>query len=363
MAKNSEVFVDLYPWIKFTSENPLSPRVPMNGVFRHAVALCKYFTPALANYPYDDLDKTALKRVEGFIGKPVKVINNDSSSGFLYDSVRYVGCKCWVSIAPDCSGPAALIPSKNRKYKTLAILHDTFSAQGDYLEQNQRNYEGAVTHTDAFAYVSKTAKETFRQYVSQNNLECKAQFIPYGAPHRYDVPPSHLGGKHTLSLSTVGKNKNLSGLSKMADYFDTRHYHIGKFADISEEEAVFAAKSYCLNFTGELSDRMIDGFMSQSSAFFCLSYKEGFSMPPMEAIIAGVRRMVLSDIPVHQEIYGILPEIVFVDPSNPLRHLEEKGYKWIADLPEIDFRWREYFFKKYEPAFLFRHILDYIKAI
>lgn len=66
-----------------------------------------------------------------------------------------------------------------------------------------------------------------------------------------------------------------------------------------------------LIFTGRLNDGEMKALMRQAKAFLFPSFYEGFGMPPMEAMSVGTD-CIVSDIPVHREIYG--DSVYYIDP-------------------------------------------------
>ncbi len=59
-----------------------------------------------------------------------------------------------------------------------------------------------------------------------------------------------------------------------------------------------------IRFTGFVPEEEMGNLYRRAEAFIAPSYYEGFDMPPLEAIGAGCRRILASDIPVHREILG-----------------------------------------------------------
>ena len=66
-----------------------------------------------------------------------------------------------------------------------------------------------------------------------------------------------------------------------------------------------------LIFTGRLNDGAMKALMRHAKAFLFPSFYEGFGMPPLEAMSVGTD-CIISDIPVHREIYG--DSVYYIDP-------------------------------------------------
>ena len=62
------------------------------------------------------------------------------------------------------------------------------------------------------------------------------------------------------------------------------------------------------------TDEEIVRLFSGAKAFVFPSFAEGFGLPPLEAMAAGVQ-VVCSDIPVFREVYG--DAVLYVDPNRP----------------------------------------------
>lgn len=86
--------------------------------------------------------------------------------------------------------------------------------------------------------------------------------------------------------------------------------------------------------------------MRDSVAFLFPSHYEGFGIPPLEAMSAGAKRIITSDIPIMHELFE--GYVTFIDPlkydytMNDLIQSDEKDFKEILD----KFSW-----KKTEEAF------------
>ena len=74
-----------------------------------------------------------------------------------------------------------------------------------------------------------------------------------------------------------------------------------------------------------VSDEEAKTLMRDCSAFLFPSFYEGFGIPPLEAISAGAKQVVVSDTEVMHEIFG--DGVIYVDPNN--YNIE------LLDFPEI----------------------------
>ena len=80
-----------------------------------------------------------------------------------------------------------------------------------------------------------------------------------------------------------------------------------------------------MKLLGFVSDEEAKTLMRDCSAFLFPTFYEGFGIPPLEAISAGAKQVVVSDTQVMHEIFG--DGVIYVDPSN--YNIE------LSDFPEI----------------------------
>ena len=69
-----------------------------------------------------------------------------------------------------------------------------------------------------------------------------------------------------------------------------------------------------MKLLGFVSDEEAKTLMRDCSAFLFPTFYEGFGIPPLEAISAGAKQVVVSDTDVMHEIFG--DGVVYVDPSD-----------------------------------------------
>lgn len=80
-----------------------------------------------------------------------------------------------------------------------------------------------------------------------------------------------------------------------------------------------------MKLLGFVSDEEAKTLMRDCRAFLFPTFYEGFGIPPLEAISAGAKQVVVSDTQVMHEIFG--DGVIYVDPSN--YNIE------LSDFPEI----------------------------
>lgn len=69
-----------------------------------------------------------------------------------------------------------------------------------------------------------------------------------------------------------------------------------------------------MKLLGFVSDEEAKTLMRDCSAFLFPTFYEGFGIPPLEAISAGAKQVVVSDTDVMHEIFG--DGVVYVDPND-----------------------------------------------
>ena len=103
-----------------------------------------------------------------------------------------------------------------------------------------------------------------------------------------------------------------------------------------------------MKLLGFVSDEEAKTLMRDARAFLFPSYCEGFGMPPLEALSAGVFRIIVSDIPVMHEIFG--ENAIYINPNKYDYSLPEllKVSRCKADCVLRRFSWMESAKKIYE---------------
>ncbi len=112
-------------------------------------------------------------------------------------------------------------------------------------------------------------------------------------------------GKYFFSLGSRYKHKNMDWVFAAArqnpDYKFVVTGH-NTLADYSKDIENSAPENVI--FTGFLSDEKVKALMACCRAFIQPSLSEGFGMPPLEAISAGARDIIVSNVTALPEVYG-----------------------------------------------------------
>lgn len=300
------VLFDVWPWLE---ANKIAGDVVVTGPFRLANAVNEYFWPAIIvpaeeNRPAFEEERIKLSAV---LGKEIEVLTIASAHRH---EMRF-----WLSLAVDYFCP--LIPCLPPQVKRLAILHDIMSAEGVFGPHNKTNFEDGLKNADLLLCVSETTERRYRHYEHAKGIEPK-QIIPFRNCHHFgsnypveDLSQMERDPLRSMSLHTLYRRKNIFRTLEVSNYsLCCPHVHYGNLprdTDLTNAEqqewANLLAEKKVSWFTFASDEEILEE-MLYCSYFICASEDEGFSMPAMEAIICGVPIIMLSDIPVHREIYG-----------------------------------------------------------
>ena len=116
-----------------------------------------------------------------------------------------------------------------------------------------------------------------------------------------------------FALGSMDPNKNLKWLANAAKKNQDSIFALAG----SVNKTVFAEAGdfTCppnVRFLGYVSDEEAKTLMRECRAFLFPSFYEGFGIPPLEALSAGAKRVVVSDIPVMHEIFS--DAVSYIDP-------------------------------------------------
>lgn len=146
--------------------------------------------------------------------------------------------------------------------------------------------------------------------------ENETSVIPNGVDDFWQQPGRENGRiyqrPYLLFVGNVKPNKNLGRLLSAFDM--VRHELPHDLVIVGRREGFITADGETLrqaealgsrvHFTGFIADEALRRYYHDAAAFVFPSLYEGFGLPPLEALGAGCRRLVLSDIPALREVYG-----------------------------------------------------------
>lgn len=134
-----------------------------------------------------------------------------------------------------------------------------------------------------------------------------------------------------FSMCSLEPNKNFKWIAEAAKRNPDQVFAVSG----SINETVFADGSgfECpenMKLLGYVSDEEAKTLMRDCKAFLFPTFYEGFGIPPLEAISAGARQVVVSDTEVMHEIFG--DSVVYVDPMDYEIDLEKCKAERVIDM-------------------------------
>ena len=136
-------------------------------------------------------------------------------------------------------------------------------------------------------------------------------------------------GQFYFSMSSMEPNKNFKWIAEVA-----KKYHDCIFAIAgSINKTVFAEGLgfECpenMKLLGYIRDEEAKTLMRDCKAFLFPTYYEGFGIPPLEALCAGCRNVIVSDTEVMHEVFG--ESVKYIDPSSSNEKIP------LSDVPVVD---------------------------
>lgn len=282
----------------------------MEGIFRHGEFLGKLGTPAIYLAPNEaPPPSSAVQALERYLGKQIHIY-----SGSI-DALVKDGCACWLSLAVDFPSPVIM---QKTPFVKLAILHDTMAGEGVFGGPKRALFDMGSRYNDIFAYVSVTALSSFTSERFRGDRNPKAQFIKYGNFHAFDTLPEPAEThprSSLLSVCSLFKRKNVEQCQALAENLGVPFFHIGGNREYDAEWLAEQNKRPKVCYAGFMPDQFVNSAYGVARYFACLSDDEGFSIPPLEAIMQGVPQIALSPITAHKELYGDY-NVNFVRPQD-----------------------------------------------
>lgn len=205
--------------------------------------------------------------------------------------------------------------------KLLVTVHDVFHLDmaglvpGIHRRLYARLMFAAVAaKADKIICVSRFTEERLRHF--EPNLPQERTCVIYNGVDRFWCQAA--SGKsvapkpYMLFVGNVKPHKNLSRLLRAFGQVMDRISHdlliVGKkegfIVGDGAVQDMAAGLGKRVHFTGHVSDEELRSLYSGAGLFVFPTLYEGFGLPPLEALAAGCRRLLLSDIPVLREIYG-----------------------------------------------------------
>ena len=160
--------------------------------------------------------------------------------------------------------------------------------------------------------------------------EDRVSVIYNGVDSFWQEQPAETGRLYSrpyiLFVGNVKPNKNLrklvEALALLRDRIEEDLVIVGRREGfiVGDEATVRLAESMGsrVHFTGYASDEDLRRYYRDASVLAFPSLYEGFGLPPLEALAAGCRRLLLNDIPVLHEVFGRAASYVDARDSSAL---------------------------------------------
>jgi len=255
---------------------------------------------------------------------------------------------CEAYYTPYCNIPSGI------KIPIFSTIHDVVFLDIDGLSSKLGRfirkcfYQRAINKSKIIFTVSNFSKERIQEKLHCKNTEMK---VTYNAlPHWFSSKKSNLIEKKDIVLF-VGNIKKHKGLHTLLPAFKTATKPVdeGGFnlkaqlvivgnaenfrtKDSSIMEEIDAMPREYVKFTGKISDEELFNLYSSARLLVQPSLYEGFGMPPLEALSLGTN-VVISDIPVFQEIYEGFP-VTFFKTENSNDLAKKIAETWLKSEPQ-----------------------------
>jgi len=301
---NRTVYYDVYPWLEACFNHP---SIPIEGIFRHGASIAKLsnFKPAViatSLYEQEIVDKFGTK-LEPIIGKKIRIFGQEEKDKEAI----------WLSLAVDFTCPF-LRP--DNFHTTVAILHDALALKGEFGELKKELYENGIRKNKVLLSVSDFAVSSLTTFWSESFLPLSTKIgCPVSGPK---IGVQRFTGIDSLSVFTLYPRKNFGAV---LDFIEANqglnHVHVG--AVRGDDGALLRRALKLPNFRmlGFVSDEVLMSLYASATVLLQPSLEEGFSMPPMEALMyENFTHVLLSSIPVHRELYGKVERVSFLEQDD-----------------------------------------------
>lgn len=181
-------------------------------------------------------------------------------------------------------------------------------------------FKNAAKKAKAIITVSEFSKsEIIKYYTAEAN---RIHVIPNAWQHYQLVGyDAHCLEKYNLkkdsyyfAMSSLEPNKNFKWIAQAAVKNPEDTFAVaGSINEKIFQDGLGFEVPANMKLLGYVSDEEAKTLMRDCKAFLFPSYYEGFGIPPLEAISAGTKQVVVSDIPVMHELFG--EEAVYVSPE------------------------------------------------
>ena len=213
--------------------------------------------------------------------------------------------------------------------RLLVTVHDVFHLDMAHLVPGLHRrlyakfmFAAVAARADKIICVSQFTEKRLR-YFEPGLQEQKTCVIYNGVDDYWKHPSFHQESLHRPYLLFVGNvkpHKNLPRLvaafSEIKDKIPHDLVIVGKeegfIVGDNKVKKIADSLKERIRFTGYISDEELRSLYAGAALFVFPTLYEGFGLPPLEAVAAGCRSLLLSDIPVLHEIYGT--SAIYADP-------------------------------------------------
>lgn len=159
-------------------------------------------------------------------------------------------------------------------------------------------------------------------------------------------------GQYYFAMSSLEPNKNFKWIAEVAMKNTDQVFAIaGSINDKIFSKGLGFECPPNMRLLGYVSDEEGKTLMRDSKAFLFPSFYEGFGIPPLEALSAGCKSIIVSDIPVMHEIFKNIATFIKLDTYNLSEINETKKEDIINVLSK--YAWSN------SSALLYKHIYSY----
>ena len=217
---------------------------------------------------------------------------------------------------------------------SYVVLHDTtFKDKNNYTSKLWslrykilvRSYINKVTKifTD-----SLFTKNLIKKYYKKIQNDPVITYIGYEQIENIEIEElKDIPDNFIFSVGSVNPNKNFKYVLYLAKNNPDKNFIVSGKLNSDFDEIIKKENINNVKFTGYLSDGQLKYLYSKCDSFILPSFYEGFGIPPIEALAAGCRKIILSDIEVFHELYG--------DLVNYCNHLDYENTINLNNLKEI----------------------------
>lgn len=228
--------------------------------------------------------------------------------------------------------PMQVMGTWGRKYKLIFTLHDLIYYQHrtppTHIPQFARGlwwlFHSAywpqrilLNQADAIATVSETSRqEMLRHHLTKRPVE-----VIGNAPSDTTKLPRAKISKELVYMGSFMPYKNVTTLVDTMSLLPGYTLHLASYIHPAQESALQAriTNPAQVKFWHGASDQQYAALLSRATALVTASKSEGFGLPLVEAMQAGVP-VICSDIPIFHEVGG--DAAIYIDPDSP-RQLAE----------------------------------------